>query len=128
MYYSINETGNFLALRLNLAGTPRPATANRECLKIGSPNHTQILESFLLRGFAADASQLPLHVTSCEATPLPEFEKPPLVTPDLSATRHFVSVPCDHSIGSSAFSVSIAFSQFEVFALQDCYAAYTATF
>ena len=124
-YYCIDETGNFLASRLNLAGTPGPATVNRECLKNGSPNHTQILEPLLPRGVAADASQTPVRVTSCEATPVPESEKPALVTPDLSAIRHIVSGLCDHSIGSSSFSVSIAFSQFEVFALLDCYAAYT---
>jgi hypothetical protein len=122
-YSCISETGNILASRLNLAGTPGPATANRECLKNGSPNLTQILKPILPRGVNADASQPPLRVTSCEATPVPEF-----VTPDLSATRHFVSFPCDHSIGSSSFSVSIAFSQFELFAFLDCYSAYTSSF
>lgn len=99
-YSCVSKTGNSLASRLNLAGTPGPATANRECLKNGSPNHTPILKPFLPRGVATDASQPSLRVTSCEATPVPEF-----VTPDLSATRHFVSVPCDHSIGSSSFSL-----------------------
>jgi hypothetical protein len=103
-YSCINEIGNFSESRLNLAGTPGPATARRECLKNGRPNHTQILKPLLPRGVAAFASKSPLRVT-CEATPVPQF-----VTPDLSATRHFVSGPCDHSISSSSFSVSIAFS------------------
>jgi hypothetical protein len=34
-FYCINEAGKLLPLRLNLAGIPGPAAANRECLKNG---------------------------------------------------------------------------------------------